>query len=152
MIPAKPNELELLKFWQESDPLAGIRINFPVDAQTGAASSAAVYFEVEPAQHIGTHTHSAEEILFVLAGEGEASVGDETGRLAAGEAAVVPALAAHDIRNTGDGPLRVLGFFSSSTVVATFDHPPVEGGPQVFVIGAPMEVALSLEEPSTIAV
>ena len=76
VITAKPNELELLKFWQDR-PAAGIRINFPVDAQTGAASSAAVYFEVESEQHIGRHTHSAEEILFVLEGEAEAVVGDE---------------------------------------------------------------------------
>ena len=58
MITAKPNELELLKFWQESDPAAGIRINFPVDAQTGAASSAAVYFEVEP-EHTSGGTRTA---------------------------------------------------------------------------------------------
>ncbi len=90
MITAKPNELELLKFWQESDPAAGIRINFPIDAQTGAASSTAVYFEVESEQHIGTHTHSAEEILFILEGEAEAVVGDERGRLSKEEIAVVP--------------------------------------------------------------
>jgi hypothetical protein len=77
MITAKPHELELLKFWLESDPTAGIRINFPIDAQTGAASTAAVNFELAPVQHIGTHTHSAEEILFVLEGEAEAVVGGE---------------------------------------------------------------------------
>jgi hypothetical protein len=32
-------------------------------------STAAVYFELDPEQHIGTHMHSAEEILFVLEGE-----------------------------------------------------------------------------------
>ena len=63
MIAAKPNELELLTFWQESDPTAGIKINFPIDAHTGAASTAAVYFELDPEKHIGRHTHSAEEIF-----------------------------------------------------------------------------------------
>jgi quercetin dioxygenase-like cupin family protein len=89
MITAKPHELELLKFWLESDPTAGIRINFPIDAQTGAASTAAVNFELAPVQHIGTH--SAEEILFVLEGEAEAVVGGERGRLSKEEMAVVPA-------------------------------------------------------------
>ena len=138
MITAKPNELELLKFWQESDPAAGIRINFPVDAQTGAASSAAVYFEVEPDQHIGRHTHSAEEILFVLEGEAEAVVGDERGRLSKEEMAVVPANAPHDLYNVGEATLRVVGFFSSAAVVTIFEDalaplntkvPPVAGAP-----------------------
>ncbi len=43
----------------------------------------------------------------------------------------------HDIRNVGGGTLRVLGFFSAPTLVATFDEPVAPGGPQVFVIGAP---------------
>ena len=138
VITAKPNELELLKFWQESDPATGIRINFPVDAQTGAASSAAVYFEVEPDQHIGRHTHSAEEILFILEGEAEAVVADERGRLSKQEMAVVPANAPHDLYNVGEATLRVVGFFSSAAVVTIFDDalaplntkvPPVAGAP-----------------------
>ena len=138
VITAKPNELELLKFWLESDPATGIRINFPVDAQTGAASSAAVYFEVEPAQHIGRHTHSAEEILLVLEGEAEAVVGDEQGKLSREEMAVVPANAPHDLYNVGEVTLRVVGFFSSAAVVTIFDDllsplntkvPPVAGAP-----------------------
>ena len=138
VITAKPNELELLKFWQENDPAAGIRINFPVDAQTGAASTAAVYFEVESEQHIGRHTHSAEEILFVLEGEAEAVVGDERGRLSKEEMAVVPANAPHDLYNVGEATLRVVGFFSSAAVVTIFDDtlapldtkvPPVAGAP-----------------------
>ena len=138
MITAKPHELELLKFWQERDPAAGIKINFPVDAQVGAASTAAVYFELDTEQHIGTHTHSAEEILFVLEGEAEAVVGDEQARLAKEEMAVVPANAPHDLYNVGESTLRVVGFFSSAAVVTIFEDPlaplntkvpPVAGAP-----------------------
>jgi quercetin dioxygenase-like cupin family protein len=119
-------------------PDAGIRIDFPVDAQTGAASTAAVYFEVDPEQHIGRHTHSTEEILFILEGEAEAVVGDERGRLSKEEMAVVPATAPHDLYNVGEATLRVVGFFSSATVVTIFDDalaplntkvPPVAGAP-----------------------
>ena len=142
MITAKPNELELLKFWQESDPAAGIRINFPVDAQTGAASTAAVYFEVEPEQHIGRHTHSAEEILFVLEGEAEVVVGGERGRLSKEEMAVVPAAAPHDLYNVGEVTLRVVGFFSSAAVVTIFDDPLAPLNTKVPpVAGAPLPVA-----------
>ena len=143
---------ELIDVASEIEPDRRVRVGFPTHSARGAASSATVLFQLEPGARLGRHTDSAEELLLVLEGAGEASVGDETGRLAAGEAALVPAMLPHDIRNAGDGPLRVLGFFSSSTVVATFDHPPVEGGPQVFVIGAPMEVGLPLQEASTIAV
>jgi quercetin dioxygenase-like cupin family protein len=142
VLTAKPNELELLKFWLESDPAAGIRINFPVDAQTGAASSAAVYFEVEPAQHIGRHTHSAEEILLVLEGEAEAVVGDEQGKLSKEEMAVVPANAPHDLYNVGEVTLRVVGFFSSAAVVTIFDDPLAPLNTKVPpVAGAPLPVA-----------
>jgi quercetin dioxygenase-like cupin family protein len=130
VITAKPNELELLECWQENDPATGIRINFPVDAQTGAASSAAVYFEVEPKRHIGRHTHSAEEILFILEGEAEAVVGDERGRLSK-EGMVVPARAPHDLYNVGEVTLRVVGFFSSAAVVTTFDDPLAPMGTKV---------------------
>ena len=123
MITAKPKELELLKFWLDSDPTAGIKINFPIDAQTGAASTAAVYFELDPEQHIGRHTHSAEEILFILEGEAEAAVGDEQERLTEEEMAVVPANAPHDLYNVGEGTLRVVGFFSSAAVVTIFEVP-----------------------------
>jgi len=40
----------------------------------------------------------------------------------------------------------VLGFFSAPTVVSTFDEPVAAGGPQVFVIGAPIQIAAPLEE------
>jgi hypothetical protein len=41
----------------------------------------------------------------------------------------------HDMTNVGESPLRVLGTFASSTVVATFEEPLAPDGPQVFVIG-----------------
>ena len=57
-------------------------------------------------------------------------------------------MAPHGLRNVGDDVLRVLGTFSSSTVVSTFERPFDGDGPQqVYVIGAPVPVALPLEEP-----
>ena len=55
-------------------------------------------------------------------------------------------MAPHGLRNVGDDVLRVLGTFSSSTVVSTFERPFEPGGPQVFVIGSPVAVAAHLEE------
>jgi hypothetical protein len=77
-------------------------------------------------------------------------VGDETGELRSGEIALVPAMAPHSLRNVGDTTARVLGFFSSSTNIATFTEPMGPGGPQVVAIGAPVPLAASLEAPALV--
>ena len=122
----------------------GLRVNFPIHSGTGTAASAVVYFEVDPGTYLPTHTDSSEEILLVLAGQGEAWVGDETSLLAEGQIALVPAMAPHGIRNTGAEVLRVVGFFAGSTVVHAFPETPE--GPQVFVTGAPVPIAVPLEQ------
>ncbi len=96
------------------------------------------------------HTDSAEELLVVVQGTGEARVGEEVGQLGTHQVALVPPMAPHGVRNIGDDVLRILGTFSSSTVVSTFERPFEEGGPQLFVIGAPMPVALPLPEPALV--
>jgi quercetin dioxygenase-like cupin family protein len=141
------NSLDLFERTSELDPTIRVRVGFPHSSAVGTASTATVYFELEPGAHLGSHQDSAEELLLVLEGLGEATVGDETGRAEAGAVVTVPAMEPHDIRNVGDETLRVLGFFSASTVVSTFEHPPAPGGPQVFVIGAPMRLAVPFPEP-----
>ena len=138
---------ELMEVSSELDPTRHVRVGFPHHSLTGNASTATVYFELEPGMHVGLHRDSAEELLVILEGEGEATVGDETALAGTGVIVTVPAMELHDIRNVGDRPLRVLGLFSSATVVATFEEAVGPGGPQVFVIGAPMPLALPLAEP-----
>jgi hypothetical protein len=121
------DSLDLIEHTSELDPTIRVRVGFP-------HSSA-------------LHQDSAEELLLLLEGEGEATVGEEIGRAEAGNLVTVPAMVPHDIRNVGEGPLSVLGFFSASTVVSTFAQPPAPGGPQVFVIGAPIRLAVPLAEP-----
>ncbi len=115
--------LELREAWYEHDPAMRITVDFPFHAATGNESSAIVYFEIEPGHYLGTHTDSAEEIVLILAGTVEASLGDETGRLSAGQAALIPAMVPHGVRNVGDETARCVGFFSASTVESTFDQP-----------------------------
>lgn len=74
--------------------------------------------------------------------------GEETGELRAGEIALVPAMAPHSLRNVGSTTARVLGFFSSSTNIATFTEPMGPGGPQVIAIGAPIPLAAPLGVPA----
>ncbi len=119
MIAERIDQLELLDCWYENDPT--MRVNsggFPFFVGTGTKSTSVVYFEIEPGHRLGTHTDSAEEILLILEGEAEVSLGDEQGRLSAGEMALVPAMVPHGLRNAGDETLRVVGFFSSNVVVS----------------------------------
>jgi mannose-6-phosphate isomerase-like protein (cupin superfamily) len=124
----------------------GLRVSFPFHSATGTASTASVLFELDPGAELPVHMDSAEELLVIVQGTAEASVGDEVGRIAKHGVALVPPMAPHGLRNIGDDVLRVFGTFSSSTVVSTFERPLEPGGPQVIVIGAPVAMAAHLEE------
>jgi len=135
MLAANLADLDLLDASSETDPTRRLRFDFPVSSLAGAASSAVVYFELEPGAHTGMHTDSAEEIVLVLSGKAEAIVGDERGELSAGGLVLVPALVPHDVRNVGEETVRAVGFFSSSTVVSVFDDPMLPAG--IRVVGTP---------------
>jgi quercetin dioxygenase-like cupin family protein len=132
----------------ELDPRGpGLFADFPIHSLTGAASTAAVMIELEPGAELQRHTDSAEELLIVLEGVAEASVGDEIGRLEQHQVALVPAMVPHGLRNIGAENLRVLGTFTSSTIVATLEQPMGPDNLQVFAFGAPIAIAAPLAEP-----
>ena len=61
-----------------------------------------------PGQETQRHYHAeAEEIYFVVEGEGDLEIDGERRRVAPGDAALIPPGAWHQIR-AGDGPLRFL--------------------------------------------
>jgi quercetin dioxygenase-like cupin family protein len=124
------NKLELGEIWYEDDAAMRVTPNFPFFAGTGNQSSSVVYFEIAPGHYLGTHTDSAEEIVLILSGTVEASLRDETGQLSAGQAALIPAMVPHGIRNIGDETARCVGFFSAAVVVSTFDRPVMPFGRQ----------------------
>ena len=140
--------LDMVELVEKPMPRGSIRVHFPLHAAVGTASTAVVLFELDPGGELATHTDSAEELLLVLAGDGAAHVDGETARLRTGEAAVVPAMAPHGIRNVGETTLRVLGFFSSSTVVSTFEQPIGPQGERVVVAGASTPILAHLEQPA----
>jgi quercetin dioxygenase-like cupin family protein len=142
MITASTPKLELLETTQDGNPEHRVAVDFPLNALTGNADSAVVYFEIPPGYRLGTHTDSAEEILYIAQGEGEAEVGDERGRVSAGDLAVVPAMAPHGIRNVGDVTLKVVGFFSEAQVRSQFEATlqPLGSSSPTMGIEAPAEV------------
>lgn len=135
MIAEKISELELMEVWYEDDPTMRIRVTFPFFLGNGTRSTAVVYFEIDAGRRLGTHTDSAEEILLILEGTAEVSLGQEEGRLSSGEMALVPAMVPHGLRNAGEKTVRVVGFFSSNVVVSTFDQPIMPFGQRV--VGTP---------------
>jgi quercetin dioxygenase-like cupin family protein len=116
-------ELELNEAWSDADTTMRLRFAFPLHADAGTKSSAVVYFEIEPGEHLGRHTDGAEEILYVVAGVGEAEVGGERVELDAGTLAVVPELVPHVVYNTGETTLKVVGFFAAAELEHVFEQP-----------------------------
>lgn len=115
--------LELNEFIAKNDPNQHCRATFPLLGAHGTRKSATVYFELAPGDKLGRHTDSAEELLLILEGEVEVTVGEEKGTASAGTLALVPEMVPHDIRNTGSSPARIIGFFGgANNIVATFDQ------------------------------
>lgn len=122
------HDFEGADVWMEGDESARIRGYFPLSPGTPNATGDAedlmvVSFEVEPGNYLPTHRDSEEELLVVTAGAAEATVGDETVSVSAGECVVVPANAPHGVRNDGSEVARVIGFFPAAEVTARFEQP-----------------------------
>ena len=123
MITGNLNNLQLHETWTENDASQHARSAFPLAGAVGSENSAMVYFELQPGDHLGRHTDSAEEVLLILQGTVEVSVGEEQGRISQGEFALVPTMIPHDLRNVGQETVKVLGFFGgANNIVATFDE------------------------------
>jgi len=123
MLTTDLHQLQLIDFTVPGKPEQRCRATFPLLGSHGTRDLATVYFELEPARELGTHTDSAEELLIILQGEVEVTVGHETGLLGAGQIAVVPKMARHNLRNVGDDTARILGVFGGANhIVATFDE------------------------------
>ena len=114
--------------WQEGDEHARLRGYFPLSPGTPNAGDLAgedlmvVSMEIAPGNYLPTHRDSNEELLVVIAGEVEASVDDETVGLSTGECTIVPEMAPHGLRNVGEEPARVIGFFPNHRLTSKFEE------------------------------
>ncbi len=142
MITANLNQLELLEFTAKEDPKQHCKVTFPVLGTHGSQKIASVYFELEPGDNVGRHTDSAEELLLIMEGEVEASIGDEIAIMSAGSLAVVPTMVPHDVKNIGTTTVRVLGVFGGENhIIATFDKGWLPEGEKVVSTAAVFEQA-----------
>jgi mannose-6-phosphate isomerase-like protein (cupin superfamily) len=64
------------------------------------------------------HNQEQEEVYFVLAGTGEACLGEERTTLTAGQAAYIPPQVFHQLTNTGEEPLVMIYVYGPAGEVA----------------------------------
>jgi quercetin dioxygenase-like cupin family protein len=136
-LKASIDELELVESWYDDDPTMRVGFGAAFDAATGAAASTTLYLEVPAGHRTPWHTHSAEEVVFVVKGRAEAGIGEERVRLAAGDLALIPAHVPHGLENIGDEPLGFVGFFTAAAMVHVFDQPLQPFGTTAFVTPQP---------------
>jgi mannose-6-phosphate isomerase-like protein (cupin superfamily) len=83
--------------------LVGLRATPGVSAHSLAEASLA------PGQATERHYHGlTEETYYLVQGRGLMELDGETAKVAAGDAILIPPGSRHQIRNTGEGPLRLL--------------------------------------------
>ncbi len=82
----------------------------------GADASCVIYFAVPPGKRLGRHTDTAEETQLFLSGTGDLLLDDGAKPVKAGDVIVLTEGTMHDIHNTGDEDLRVIGFFAAPQV------------------------------------
>lgn len=82
-------------------------------AVTGGERFSAGVVKLDPGKGHERHTHpDSDEILYVLRGEGEQEIADETKEISAGEMVFVPEGVEHGTVNTGWEPLLLLAVYA----------------------------------------
>lgn len=114
-------------------PLRGLRHRTVIDRAGGAAALALWQEEHAAGFRVPPHLHDCEEIITVLAGAIEASLGEESFRVGPGQSILIPAGELHGFRVVGETPVRLLALFSSPEpkifrADGTPSTPPWEGG------------------------
>ena len=128
MLAVQLDDIELEESWIEGEEGARWRTATVHGPGTGAAASGSSLLEVPAGCVLARHTDSTEELIVVLAGEAEATVGDESGRVAAGGVTLVPKDVPHEVRNAGDGDLRFLALYADLDVTTIYESPVEPGG------------------------
>jgi quercetin dioxygenase-like cupin family protein len=101
LFTAQLEQLELFESWSQEDPRIASKSAIVLSSREGSASTQVFYIVCEPNKRIGRPVHSTEEVLLVLKGTAEVSVGDERARLSAGSIALIPAGVPHEPINVG---------------------------------------------------
>ena len=94
------------------------------NAEVGATQQSIWQIDHEPGEVIAPHWHEYEEVIVVLEGAGEATIGDETFPIGPEMSLIVPAYTWHGYRNLGSGYLKVLAVMPHPDAVVRRDPQP----------------------------
>ena len=110
--PALGSRKFTVNFATQPDEEAGIGRTFRllVDPAVGCAGFTQFMGEI-PVGRAPDHSHTYDEVFYVVAGEGFLHMAGETRPIKAGSCIYLPPLHMHCLENAGDGPMRVLGVF-----------------------------------------
>jgi quercetin dioxygenase-like cupin family protein len=128
VIARGPDEIELEDSWVEADESTRWRSGAALNHDVGARDSGTVVLEVDPGCRLESHRDSAEETIVVLDGEADVLVDGDRGRVRAGEVALIPADAPHEVRNAGRRTLRFVAAYARPDVRTTYERSVQPGG------------------------
>lgn len=142
MAGVRLEEIELMEAWSEEDDEVRAKFDFPLTAASGCTSCSVIYYVIEPGHRTPMHIHSCEEIQSIAEGTTEVTVGDQVETFEAEALVVVPALTKHSLKNVGDTPLRVVGFFSSAAAIHTYEDTLMPFDTDLLVTPTPEEMRI----------
>ncbi|HEY8952755.1 MAG TPA: cupin domain-containing protein [Candidatus Dormibacteraeota bacterium] len=71
-----------------------------------------VVMALKPGEEIGEEVHEVDQFIYAVSGEGEAAMAGVATPFAKGEALCVPAGSLHNVRNSGDEPMKLFTVYS----------------------------------------
>lgn len=72
--------------------------------------------EIAAGDRIPLHTHPISEVIVILEGSPEVTLGDDTRQVGPGTVVFIPAGTAHGTRNAGTSPVRIHAMFPSEQI------------------------------------
>lgn len=72
-----------------------------------------VVMSIQPGDDVGEETHTVDQILFFVSGQGESILnGQSAGPVSQGRVVVVPAGTLHNFKNTGSEPMKLFTIYA----------------------------------------
>lgn len=136
MDPLNLTDVEITELTSTSSDDAAWSGGFFAYGGSGAERSTVITFTIPPGKRLGRHTDTAEETQFILGGSGVLLRDTGEQPIRAGDVVVLAVGEAHDLRNTGEEDLRVIGFFAAPQVQQHWSEEVWEPG-DLTVTGSP---------------
>lgn len=100
-----------------------------------------IFEEIAPGDRIPLHRHPVNEVIVVVAGSPDVTLGDETRAVDPGAVVFIPAGTPHRTSNRSDSPVRIHAMFPSEVIGIEY----LERNPAPGTEGDPPQPPLSLD-------